>query len=115
MSGAAEITSDRVDVLVKYITTGTYPCNFTNIEKKGVRQQAKQFTVIHNSLFYVHKNKASGIVTHRQVVYDLVEKKRIIEAHHDGVDGGHLGRDKTYAKVSQCSVTGTGSLIHVYI
>ena len=42
-------------------------------------------------------------------------KKRIIEAHHDGVDGGHLGRDKTYAKVSQCSVTGTGSLIHIYI
>ena len=54
----------------------------------------------------MHKNKASGIVTHRQVVYDLAEKKRIIEAHHDGVDGG--GRDKTYAKVSQCSVTVLG-------
>ena len=28
------------------------------------------------------------------------EEKRIILVHHDGIDGMHFGRDKTYAKIS---------------
>ena len=33
------------------------------------------------------------------VVVSMREKERLMQAYHDGIDGGHFGRDKTYLKV----------------
>ncbi len=52
-----------------------------------------------NLLHCVSKDKVTNTISHRRVVYSEDEKKQILNACHDGIDGGHLGRDKTYGKV----------------
>ena len=43
--------------------------------------------------------QASNGKTLRRVIVDPAEKTRLILACHDGIDGGHFGRDKTLRKV----------------
>ena len=36
----------------------------------------------------------------RRIIVDRAEKIRVMSACHDGIDGGHFGRDKTMSKVA---------------
>lgn len=101
----SELTPERVDALVTYLEglkSGEhhYPPDFNSNHKRGLRQQAKNFIEKDHLLYYVSVDKLTKLVTHKRVIYNVEEKKSIVKSCHDGIDGGHLGRDKTYNKVS---------------
>ena len=46
-----------------------------------------------------HSSQGSKGKSLRRVIVDPAEKTRLIRACHDGIDGGHFGRNKTLSKV----------------
>ena len=70
-----------------------YPTGFSANDKRGLRQQAATFEEKDGILYHSLKGKL------RRVIVDPAEKARLIRACHDGIDGGHFGRDKTMSKV----------------
>ena len=54
-----------------------------------MRQQAQSFEEKDGTLYHV----SDGVVMSKQ------EKEISMQACHDGIDGSHFGRDKTYLKV----------------
>ena len=98
----ASLTEERYKQLVEYlrgsrIGSPVYPPEFHANDKRGLRQQAATFeekdAILH------HSAKGSQGKTLRRVIVDPAEKTRLIRACHDGIDGGHFGRDKTMSKV----------------
>lgn len=71
-----------------------YPSWFTANDKRGLRQQAATFEEKDGILYHSSQGKSL-----RRVIVDQAEKTRLIRACHDGIDGGHFGRDKTMSKV----------------
>ena len=53
--------------------------------------------------FHCSKDSETELKRLRRVVVTTTEKNRLIQACHDGIDGGHYGRDKTLSKVSTCT------------
>ena len=96
---SSDITEERCKHLVNYLCGGTsiYPSGFTVNQKRRLRQQAASFTQTDGVLFYLPGGQ--GRKPLRRVVVSQAEKARVIHACHDGVDGGHFGRDKTLSKV----------------
>lgn len=101
---SALLTEDRYKQLIDHIRSvkhgsGSYPDGFTVNEKRGLRQQAASFEEKGGVLFYRNAAAATAGSGLRRVVVSKEEKKRLMKACHDGIDGGHFGRDKTLHKV----------------
>ncbi len=79
--------------------TPIYPKGFSASQKRGLRQQAATFELKDGVLYYVSTNKITTEKILLRVVIGEDEKKRLLQAFHDGLDGGHFGRDKTLSKV----------------
>ena len=98
----AALTEERYQQLLEYlrgsrIGSAVYPSGFSANDKRGLRQQAATFVEKDGVLFHSSqgpKGKSLG-----RVIVDPAEKTRLIRACHDGIDGGHFGRDKTLSKV----------------
>ena len=98
----AALTEERYQQLLEYlrgsrIGSAVYPSGFSANDKRGLRQQAATFEEKDGVLFHSSqgpKGKSLG-----RVIVDPAEKTRLIRACHDGIDGGHFGRDKTLSKV----------------
>ena len=94
----ASVTDERYTQLVEYlrgskIGSPVYPTGFSANDKRGLRQQPATFEEKDGILYHSRKGKL------RRVIVDPAEKARLIRACHDGIDGGHFGRDKTMSKV----------------
>ena len=102
------LTEERYEQLVQYLRglrhgTAIYPPNLTANQKRGLRQQAACFEEKEGVLFHCSKDSETELKRLRRVVVTTTEKNRLIQACHDGIDGGHYGRDKTLSKVSTCT------------
>lgn len=98
------MNEERYQELVAYIRgsklgSPTYPASFSASQKRGLRQQAATLEEKDGLLYHVSSNKITGQKALNRVVIDEAEKKRLLQAFHDGLDGGHFGRDKTLSKV----------------
>ena len=96
-------SEERCKQLVDYLqgvkhASHVYPPGFTANEKRAFRQQAAIFEETDGVLFHISKGK-DGEKILRRVVANTSEQQRLIRACHDGIDGGHFGRDKTLSKV----------------
>ena len=93
---ASAITEERYQQLVDYLRGARYPPGFTINAKRELRQQAAMFGRC--PLPCIKRQKWGKPVPLKQI--------RLIQACHDGIDGGHFGRDKTLSKVvwDQCSL-----------
>ena len=94
----ASVPDERYTQLVEYlrgsnIGSPVYPTGFSANDKRGLRQQAATFEEKDGILYHSLKGKL------RRVIVDSAEKARLIRAFHDGIEGGHFGRDKTMSKV----------------
>ena len=96
-------TEERYQDLVSYLRSVRYPPGFTANQKRGLRQQAAIFEEKDGVLFHSSVDSATGKKHLRRVIVATTEKNRLIHACHDGIDGGHYGRDKTLSKVRQLS------------
>ena len=92
---SAKLTEERYGQLVDYLSKGIYPEGFAKNQRRGLRQQAEIFKVKNGVLFHCSASEPKL----RRVVVSQAEKERLIKACHDGIDGGHFGRDKTTSKV----------------
>lgn len=99
------MTEERYQQLIRYLRgsksgTPTYPAGFSTSQKRGLRQQAATFEEQDGVLYHRSSHKVTGNRKLLRVVLGEGEKKRLLHAFHDGLDGGHFGRDKTLSKVS---------------
>ena len=76
-----------------------YPTEFTTNDKRALRQQVASFEVEQGVLYHKATDAQCGTIRRQRVLITTEEKKRIMHACHDGVDGSHFGRYKT-SKVS---------------
>ena len=100
---ASVMTEERYKQLVEYLRgarhgSPIYPSDFTSNDKRALRQQAATFDEKDGVLFHSSKGPNGERLLRRVVATDS-EKNRLIRACHDGIDGGHFGRDKTLSKV----------------
>ena len=100
----SKLNEERYRQLVEYLRSArrgeaSYPSGFTVNEKRGLRQQAASFEEKGGILYYRSQSGDSSSARLRRVVVGEAEQERLIRACHDGVDGGHFGRDKTLSKV----------------
>ena len=56
-------------------------------------------------------DKNVGLARKRRVIVKEEDKKRILKMCHEGIDGMHFGRDKTYGKVVFQFVTSISYLL----
>jgi len=101
---ASVLSEERYKQVVEYLRgvkrgTAVYPAGVTANLKRGLRQQAACFEEKDGVLFHCSKDSQTSSKRLCRVVVAEKEKRRLIEACHDGVDGGHYGRDKTFSKV----------------
>ena len=106
MSKSSELTYERVRILTEYLEglnkgQHIYPAQYSKNDKKVVRQQSVNYIVKDNLLYYANKQKVSqkDQYVYKRVIYKVEEKEALLKGCHDGIDGGHLGQDKTYSKV----------------
>ena len=99
MCAALTELEERYQQLVEYLRDASYPTCFTVNQKRGLRQKAAGFVEKGGILFHRAKVPKGDGVRLRRVIIVPAEKTRLIRACHDGVDGGHFGRDKTMSKV----------------
>ena len=85
----------RYQHLVDFLRSKAYPPGFTTNEKQALRQQAATMVEKHGVLYYSRVDQPL-----RRIIVDRAEKIRLMSAFHDGIDGGHFGRDKTLSKVA---------------
>ena len=102
---ASLLTEEHNEELVEYLRGArlnetVYPPDFTSNQKRDLRQQAASFEEKDRILYHSSTDLEAGIKRLRRVVVGEQEQKRLIYACHDGVDGGHYGRNKTLSKVS---------------
>ena len=112
------MNEERYLQLVEYLRSArrgeaSYPTRFTANEKRGLRQQAASFKERDGVLFYRSDDAHSSLL--RRVVPAQSEQERLIRACHDGVDGGHFGRDKTLSKVRELNTSNNSSLRVCYL
>ena len=105
MSRSTALTEERCQALVAYLQgskrgSPEYPPDFSNNDKRALRQQAASFEVDQGLLYHKATDSQCGTVRRQRVLVTTEEKNRIMRACHDGVDGSHFGRDKTLSKVS---------------
>ena len=67
-------------------------------DKRSIRDKAQRYALQQQCLYLPEKD-STGIHRMRRVVVKQEEKSRILNMCHDGLDGMHFGRDKTYGKV----------------
>ena len=97
---ATSLTEERCRHIVQYLRGSRcsgntlYPDDFSSNQKRALRQQAGCFEEKNGILF--HRSRDGP----KRLVICESEKARLLQACHDGVDGGHFGRDKTLSKVS---------------
>ena len=93
--------------VVSYIVDQKYPDGLSRDQKKEFRRKCKCFTLREGVLYYVgfgNKGKTSA-----RVISNRDEQLRIVSATHSGLGdskqakslSGHLGRDKTQAKIKE--------------
>ena len=64
------------------------------------------YSIIVYSIRYVvekevqDKDRDKDLIRKRRVIVKEEEKQKILSMCHDGIDGMHFGRDKTYGKAS---------------
>ena len=58
-----------------------------------------RYVVEKDQLYVQVMDKKLDVVRKRRVIVKEDEKRRILRMCHDGIDGMHFGRDKTYGKV----------------
>lgn len=95
---------ERYQQLISYLRSSksgcpVYPAGFSVTQKRALRQQAATFEEKDGLLYHVSSDKITGRKNYLRVVIDEAEKKRLLLAIHNGIDGGHFGRDKTLSKV----------------
>ena len=113
---ASAITEERYQDLLDYLRgvrcgRPVYPSSFTVNQKRGLRQQAACFEEKDGILF--HTSTGGEHKRLRRVVVASAERTRLIQACHDGIDGGHYGRDKTLSKVSLLAWCATAIYFHL--
>ena len=106
---ASSLTEERYKELVEYLRgtqhgRPTYPLGFTTNQKRGLRQQAACFEEKDGVLFHSSTDSCAERKRLRRVVVAVAEKNRLIQACHDGINGGHYGRDKTLNKVHAVTI-----------
>jgi hypothetical protein len=111
----SKLNEERYRQLVEYLRSArrgeaSYPSGFTANEKRGLRQQAASFEEKGGILYYRSQSDSSSVRL-RRVVVGEAEQERLIRACHDGVDGGHFGRDKTLGKAWQEMLHSTAKLV----
>ena len=91
---ASSLIEKRYKELVEYLRVTqhgrpTYPLGFTTNQKRGLRQQAACFEEKDGVLFHSSTDSCAERKRLRRVVVAVAEKNRLIQACHDGIDGGH--------------------------
>ena len=57
--------------------------------------------VVEKEVLYIQdKDRDKDLIRKRRVIVKEEEKQKILSMCHDGIDGMHFGRDKTYGKAS---------------
>ena len=104
MSKATDLSEARCQALLNYLQgckrgQPKYPQGFSINDRRGLRQQATSFHNEDGVLYHKKDDVKAGVLNLRRVVVSREEQVRIMRACHDGVDGCHFGRDKTFSKV----------------
>ena len=92
---SAELTEERYGQIIDYLRSSSYPKWFNTNQRRGLRQQAQCFEEKDGILY----RSSSAEAKLRRVILSNTEKDRLMKACHNGIDGGHFGRDKTISKV----------------
>ena len=107
---------DCYNRLFKYISTGEKPGNMEKREVDSLCRRSKSFLVRDGLLYYIDKRRhaslqvswsASEVASDMDSVFFLQvittsQKEQVLEGcHSQGLGGGHFGRDKTLAKLSE--------------
>ena len=95
---ASSLTEERYKELIEYLRSTQrgrpiYPLGLTTNQKRGLRQQAACFEEKDGALFHSSTDSGTERNRLRRVVVAVAEKNRLIQACHDGIDGGHYGQD----------------------
>ena len=59
-----------------------------------------RYVVEKEVLYILDKDRDKDLIRKRRVIVKEEEKQKILSMCHDGIDGMHFGRDKTYRKAS---------------
>ena len=88
--------------ILRYKTNSSakYRPGLTDNEKRNIRDKAARYIVEKDQLHVELMDKNLDLVRKRRVIVNEEEKKRILRICHEGIDGVHFGRDKTYGKVN---------------
>ncbi len=98
------MTAERYHQVISYLRGSksgnpAYPTGFSTSQKRGLRQQAATFEEKDGILYHISSDRGTSQRILLRVVVEEAERKRLLHAFHDGLDGGHFGRDKTLSKV----------------
>ena len=67
-------------------------------DKRSIRDKVQRYALQQQCLYLPEKD-STGMHRMRRVMVKQEDKSRILNMCHDGLDGMHFGRDKTYGKV----------------
>ena len=81
-------------------STAKYRPGLSDNEKRNIRDKAARYVLEKEQLYVEVLDKSVDLVCKRRVIVKEEEKKRILRMCHQGIDGMHFGRDKTYSKVN---------------
>lgn len=92
---------DSLSTIEDYLLNGVYPPSFSKNEKCSLRRRCRNnFKLEDGILMYQSRNRNStSEETWRICVRTVKEKMRVLRSCHAGMEGGHLGRDKTIEKI----------------
>jgi hypothetical protein len=77
-----------------FLRSGTYPPKATPVLKRRIRAKSLSFVVQGEDL--MHKGPKGALT---RVIFDDVEKDRIVRNSHGGFGGNHFGQNATIKKV----------------
>ena len=87
-------------LLYKTNSNTKYRPGLSNNEMRNIRDEAARYVVEKEQLYVEVLDKSMDLVRKRRVIVKEEEKKRILRMCHQGIDGMHFGRDKTYGKIN---------------
>ncbi|XP_062517180.1 uncharacterized protein LOC134192458 isoform X2 [Corticium candelabrum] len=104
MSKSSELFESCCQALVDYLRSHKlgqlqYPPEFTANVTRGLRQQAGFFKEEDGVLYHKQVDSTSNTINLQRVIVSKEEKLRVIQACHDSIDGCHVGRDKSSARM----------------
>eukprot|EP00731_Ephydatia_muelleri_P034765 Em0075g18a len=92
---------DEFSVVEDYLRMNQYPKGISKGDKANLRRKCKNFKFDCGVLYFRRVKKGEGDEEGWKIcVRTEDEKRRILESCHAGIEGNHLGRDKTIQKIS---------------